>query len=77
MTVKNRYLLPCIDDLFDQLGGSRCFSKIDLRSGYHPLKIKEQNIPKIAFRTRYGHFEFLAMPFGLMNTPAAFMNLTN
>ena len=77
MTVKNRYPLPRIDDFFDQLGSSRYFSKIDLRFGYHQLKIKEQDIPKIAFRTRYGHFEFLVMPFGLMNVLAAFMDLMN
>ena len=75
MTVKNRYPLLRIDDLFDQLGGSRYFFKIDLRSRYHQLKIKEQDIPQTTFRTWYGHFEFLVMPFGLTNTPAAFMDL--
>ncbi|GJV55752.1 putative reverse transcriptase domain-containing protein [Tanacetum coccineum] len=75
MTVKNRYPLPRIDDLFDQLQGSQFFSKIDLKSGYHQLRVHEDDIPKTAFRTRYGHFEFTVMLFGLTNTPTIFMNL--
>ncbi|GKD86143.1 putative reverse transcriptase domain-containing protein, partial [Tanacetum coccineum] len=77
LTVKNRYPLLRIDDLFDQLQGSCYFSKIDLRSGYHQLRVHEDDIPKTAFRMRYGHFEFTVMPFGLTNALAVFMDFMN
>ncbi|KAM2086619.1 hypothetical protein ACFX1R_024133 [Malus domestica] len=77
VTIKNRYPLPRIDDLFDQLKGAYVFSKIDLRSGYYQLKIKNENVPKTTFRTRYGHYEFLVMSFGLTNALAVFMDLMN
>ncbi|GKC54087.1 putative reverse transcriptase domain-containing protein [Tanacetum coccineum] len=75
--MKNRYPLPRIDDFFDQLQGSRVYSKIDLRSGYHQLIVWEEDIPKITFRTRYDHYELQVMPFGLTNTPTVFMDLIN
>nr|XP_016449083.1 PREDICTED: RNA-directed DNA polymerase homolog [Nicotiana tabacum] len=76
-TIKNRYPLLCIDDLFDQLQGDRVSSKIDLRSGHHQLKIQDSDNLKTVFRTRYGYYEFLVMSFGLTNAPAAFMHLMN
>ena len=73
--IQNRYTLPRIDALFDQLRGARVYSKIDLHTGYYQLRVRDTDIPKTAFRTRYGHFEFTVMPFGLTNAPAAFMDL--
>ena len=77
VTIKNKYPLPMINDLFDQLQGAKVFSKIDLRSVYHQLKIREKNIPKIAFTTRYGLYEYTVMSFGLTNAPAYFMSMKN
>nr|GEY08975.1 reverse transcriptase domain-containing protein [Tanacetum cinerariifolium] len=77
LTIKNRYPLPRIDDLFDQLQGSQYFSKIDLRSRYHQLKEHEDDIPKTAFRTHYGHFEFTVMAFGLTNAPVFLRHVIN
>jgi hypothetical protein len=77
VTIKNKYQLPCIDIMFDQLAGAQVFSKIDLRSGYHQIKIRAEDIPKTAFTTRYGLFEYLVMSFGLTNALAHFMYLMN
>ena len=73
-TIKNRYPLPRIDDLFDQLRGAQVYSKIDLHTDYHQLRVREADIPKTTFRTRYRHFKFIVMPFGFVNAPAAFMD---
>jgi hypothetical protein len=75
--IKNKYPLPCIDTLFNQLAGAQVFSKIDLRSDYHQIKIRAEDIPKAAFTTRYGLFEYLVMSFGLMNASTQFMYLMN
>jgi hypothetical protein len=77
VTIKNKYPLPRIDDLFDQLNGARVFSKVDLKTGYHQLKIRKEDIPKTAFTTRYGLYEFTVMAFGLTNAPAYFMSMMN
>ena len=77
VTVKNKYLLPRIEDLFDQLKGASVFSKIGLQSGCYQLRVKYVDVLKTTFRTRYSHYEFLVMPFGLTNTSASFMDLMN
>jgi hypothetical protein len=77
VTIKNKYLLPHNEDLFDQMRGARVFLKIDLRSGYHQMKIRPSDIPKTAFLTRYSLYEFTVMSFGLTNAPTYFMNLMN
>jgi hypothetical protein len=77
VTIKNKYSLPRINDLFDQLKEVSVFSKIDLRFGYHQLKVQEEDMQKTAIQTRYGHYEFLVMPFGLTNAPFVFMDLMN
>jgi len=77
LTIKNNYPLSRIDDLLDQLKGARVFSKIDLRSGYHQILVKPKDVQKTTFRSRYGHYEYVVMPFGVTNAPTVFMDYMN
>ena len=76
-TVKNSYPLPRIDDILDQIGGAKYFTKIDLKQGYHQIRLDEESIPLTAFRTKFGHYEYAVLPFGLTNAPATFVSLMN